>query len=291
MESKKEIYDIIPPAYYPKTLLFSHQADLATILAEMQARGITFPLIAKPDIGLKGLAVEKLADKADLWRYLQKIQVDFLIQELITYPNEVGIFYYRLPNEKKGHISGIVHKEFLIITGDGKSTITALLQKNPRFYMQLPALQKQYGTMLDKVLAAGETLNLVPYGNHARGAKFVDATHWASDKLKQTIDDICQQIPHFYYGRMDIKYASWEDLQEGKNFSIIELNGAGSEPTHIYDPNHSIFWAWKEILKHLRLLFKISTYNYKKGVPYLSISEGLKMFRENKTLLQKLKQF
>lgn len=291
MESKKDIYDQMPENSYPKTLLFLPTAQAGEIIEAMQASQITFPCIAKPDIGMKGLAVEKLTCQEDLQAYLQKIKVNFLIQSFVDYPQEVGIFYYRLPYQKTGHISGIVYKEFLSVVGNGKDTITALLQANPRFALQIPTLQKKYGDELLQILPTGKEFLLVPYGNHARGAKFIDATDWASSELCQTIDHICQQIPHFYYGRLDIKYQSWEDLLAGKNFTIIELNGAGSEPTHIYDPKHSLYWAWRETAKHIHVLFKISTYNHRQGFQYLTYREGVQMFRENKVLLQKLKQF
>jgi len=291
MESKKEIYDIIPQALYPKTLLFAPKTPISTIITAIENKEIAYPLIAKPDIGMQGMAVEKIDNEKELTTYLQRIKVDFLIQELITYPEEVGVFYYRFPNEKHGRISGIVYKELLAVVGNGQDNIKQLLEKNPRFHLQLAVLENRYGEDLKHVLAKNEIRTLVPYGNHARGAKFIDATDWTSEKLTATIDEICQQIPDFYYGRLDIKYNSWEELQAGKAFSIIELNGAGSEPTHIYDPKHSIFWAWREILKHWRLLFKISTYNYKQGHPYLSFSEGIKMFQENKMLVRKLKSF
>ena len=84
---------------------------------------------------------------------------------------------------------------------------------------------------------------MVPYGNHSRGSKFIDLSNLIDEQLSSTINLICLSIPDFYYGRLDIKFKDWEDLKNGKNFSIIEVNGAGSEPTHIYDPKHSIFYA------------------------------------------------
>jgi hypothetical protein len=77
-----------------------------------------------------------------------------------------------------------------------------------------------------------------------------------------------------YFGRYDIKYNTWEELSEGKNFSIIELNGCGSEPTHLYDSNKSIFSAWKIIIHHWKLLYKIAQQNHQKGINYLSFSQG-----------------
>jgi hypothetical protein len=86
-------------------------------------------------------------------------------------------------------------------------------------------------------------------------------------------------------------YSDFDDLKAGKNFSIIELNGAGSEPTHIYDPGHSLFFAWKEIARHFKLLCAISIKNHKRGFPYLTVKEGMQMFRENKAVVKNLKQF
>jgi hypothetical protein len=71
-------------------------------------------------------------------------------------------------------------------------------------------------------------------------------------------------------------------LSEGKDFSIIELNGAGSEPTHIYDPAHSIFFAWKEIIRHWNILYKISRLNHNfHKLPYMKFGPGIQMLREN----------
>lgn len=291
MESKKEIYDIIPGQYIPKTLFFKAGTAPDVILKSVAASPISFPCIAKPDIGAKGRGVEKINALQDIAGYASRIKMDFLIQEFIPYPEEVGIFYCRMPDEPDGFISGIVAKEFLIVTGDGSSTLTQLIEKDPRYHFQLSALQKMYGEVLHTVPGKGELRNLVPYGNHARGAKFIDVSHWADDAFTATFDQVCKQIPEFYFGRLDIMYRNVEDLKAGKNFSIIELNGAGSEPTHIYDPGHSLFFAWKEIARHFKLLYAISIKNNKRGFPFLTVKEGMQMFKQNKAVVKNLKQF
>jgi hypothetical protein len=107
--------------------------------------------------------------------------------------------------------------------------------------------------------------------------------------LQQTIDTVAKQIPGFFYGRLDIMYTDWEDLCNGKNYSIVELNGAGSEPTHMYDPKHSIFFAWREIIKHWKILYHISNWNHEnKNAPYLTFSKGIKMFKDNSAINKKL---
>ena len=282
MESKWEIYQLIPAAYYPPTLFFNAGVSVNTVIDAVQSSLIKYPLIAKPDIGMKGLAVKKLNNDQELMEYISSSKVNLLIQEFVSFKNEVGIFYYRFPNEERGHISGIVGKEFLAVTGNGRSTVKELLMMEKRYILQIPVLDKTYGNSLEKILATGEELLLVPYGNHIRGAKFIDLTHLVDEQLTQTIDNVCRQVNGFYYGRLDIRYNSWEELKQGKNFSIIELNGAGSEPTHMYDPRHSIFFAWKEIIRHWKILWKISRINhYSMQKPYMSVRSGLQMFKEN----------
>jgi hypothetical protein len=221
--------------------------------------------------------------------YANKISHDFLVQELIYFPNEVGIFYVRFPDEKEGKITGIVQKHFLTVTGNGKDSIFHLIKTNPRSYLQLSELEKKYGDYLNTVLQNGVEFILVPYGSHTRGAKFVDISYAKNKMLLQTINNICKQIEGFYFGRLDIRYTNFNELSEGKNFSIIEINGAGSEPTHIYDPNHSIFFAWKEIIRHWRMLYQISSINKKKGFTYLSYKEGKEMLRANSEMETQLK--
>jgi hypothetical protein len=282
MESKKEIYDLIPQQYYPATLLFKTGSNIDDVMKSIERRGITFPAIAKPDIGMRGILVQKIESEKELANYISNAKVDFLVQDYIEYENEVGLFYYRYPGAAKGNISGIVGKELLTLTGDGISTMEELLMKDQRFILQLPVLKETHADTLKIILKKDERHLLVPYGNHCRGSKFLDVSNLIDEELVNAIDKVCKEIPEFYFGRMDIRYKSWEDLKQGKNFSIIELNGAGSEPTHIYDPRHSIFFAWKEIIRHLNILYRISRLNHqRKKIPYMAFSSGIRMLKEN----------
>jgi len=287
MESKKSIYDMIPGKYYPGTLLFSAGTNPSEVIGSVKEFKFALPLIAKPDIGMKGLSVKKIGNVDELREYALSSKVDFLVQEYIPYENELGIFYYRYPNESIGHISGIVKKEFLRVEGDGVSTIRQLILKDKRSILQLPVLEKLYGPRLSQVLPEGTEELLVPYGNHARGAKFIDISYLADQELVDTIDRICKRVDGFYYGRLDIRYESWEALKRGERFSIVELNGAGSEPTHIYDPRHSIFRAWREIIRHWNILFQISRINHKLlKKPYMNFPQGLQMLKANRAYVK-----
>ena len=288
MESKKSIYDQLPQALYPPTLLFKEGTSVDEVRIRFQQRGLAFPLIAKPDYGERGLAVKKIDDWEALQLYVQQMPVAYLLQEFICFPLEAGIFYVKGPGAGKGKITGIVNKYPVVITGDGKRTLKELVFAEDRYRLQWKHIQQQYKGRLDEVIKAGVQLELIPYGNHSRGAKFTDETYRLNDRLEQTLLDICAQIPEFYFGRLDVRFESWEALEQGLSFSIIEVNGSGSEPTHIYDPKHSIFFAWREIARHWRMLYDICKLQHRQGTPYLTLKQGqseIKSFRKIEAML------
>jgi hypothetical protein len=287
-ESKKDIYQITPRHLSPKTVFFSLPANADLVIQRLNDAGLQFPLIGKPDVGGRGRGVKALKDEGDVRSYVQNAFLNFHIQEFVAFRNEVGIFYYRYPNQPTGRISGIVRKEFLSVIGNGKSTMKELLMTEKRAILQMESLERIYGKQLETILPDGEKITLVPYGNHARGAKFLDDSHLIDEQLTLTIDAICKQVKDFYFGRLDIRYKDWTELKEGRNFSVIEVNGAGSEPTHIYDPKHSLFFAWKEIVRHWIILMRISRMNRKRGHRYLKFKDGVSMFREDKVYSRKL---
>ena len=290
MESKKEIYDLIPSEYYPKTLLIEPTETLEAIQEKIKEAAIEFPLISKPDIGLRGTAVKKIHNKQELAAYFSKANFNVLIQSLIPYENEIGLFYVKLPNQP-GKITGIVAKEFMILTGNGKNTIRELLHEDKRYLLQLEVLEEEYKDKLNTILSEGETINLVPYGNHCRGTKFVDASHEITPEMIESFNIICSQINGFHFGRMDIMYHSYEDLAQGKNFQIVEINGAISEPTHMYDPKHSLWFGWKELTRHFHYMYVISKHNRKNGANYLTFKEGVREFKKHQKYYDTILEF
>ena len=79
MESKKEIYDLIPESWIPKTVFASSETSFQEILSELKSQTINFPIIVKPNIGLKGLGVAELKDSDELENYQNHNDCDFLI--------------------------------------------------------------------------------------------------------------------------------------------------------------------------------------------------------------------
>jgi hypothetical protein len=103
--------------------------------------------------------------------------------------------------------------------------------------------------------------------------------------LSKSFDEISKQIEGFYFGRFDLRCGSIEDLYSG-NIKIVELNGCGAEPAHIYDPEFKLFNAVGVLLTHWRQIFEIARENHKRGVPFASFKEGLFFYKRFKAALR-----
>ena len=104
-------------------------------------------------------------------------------------------------------------------------------------------------------------MRLVEAGNHCQGCIFRDGGHLVSEALRERIDKISRALPGFFIGRYDIRYSDDGDLRRGENFRIIELNGAASEATNIYDERNSLLSAYKTLYRQWELVYAIGRAN------------------------------
>lgn len=277
-ESKSSILKILPQDLIPKTIFVNPSHSDEEVISMAQDQGIHFPLIAKPDKGERGFKVEKIRDPEELRQYRQEVRTLLIIQEFIDYPEEVAILYHRFPDAQEGEITSITLKEYLSVTGDGKSTVRELMENYPRARLQLDTFEQKHPALLEKIPPANEKWELNPIGNHCRGTTFLDGTHLVDQQLLDTFDQISHQLEGIYFGRYDIKCQSFDSLREGKDFCILELNGLKSEPTHIYQPGFSIWKAYGILFRQWKTIYKLALANHRLGVPYTTITEGVQKF-------------
>ena len=275
-ESKFETLNLIPKQYKPKSILINKYTNFEDVVIDIEKANIEFPLIAKPDIGFRGYLVKKMDTENELKYYLEKNKIPIIIQEFVAYENECGLFYYRMPDESKGKITSITLKKFLTVVGNGTSSLSELILTDKRAYLYYKLLQNIHKSNMKSIPKKDEIVQLSVIGNHSKGTQFINGNHLISKDLEQMMDDLSKQIDNWFYGRLDIKYNSFEELISGKNFKILEINGIISEPTHIYDPeNTTYFGALKSIATHWKIIYKISKKNheiakipYHKFIPY-----------------------
>lgn len=243
----------------------SHDLDAA--LAAMRDADITLPVVAKPDIGCRGVGVRPVRTLDDLSAYISGFPegATLILQEMIEHEAEAGVFYIRLPGEDKGRIFSLTLKYFPHVIGDGTSTLRQLIEADPRAGLLPHIYLPRHAHRLSNVLPYGEPFRLAFAGSHSRGTIFRDGARFITSAMEQAFDDIARSIPEFYIGRFDLRFDSIEKLQRGEGFKLIEINGAGGEATHIWDRKTTLREAYATLFEQNRMLFEIGARNRKRG--------------------------
>ncbi len=289
-ESKKEIYDQLPPGTYPKSIYISPGSSFTEVDNLLRSHHFTFPIVVKPNVAKMGLMFRKIDTLADLRAYHGKIISDYILQEYIQLPLEVSVFYYRFPHQQKGKITGFLKKDFLEVRGDGKSTLWELILDYPRVQFRLDEMKLKHREKINSVIPMGEVYVLSHALNLSRGGILISLKHEKDERLLKVFDDISHYTKYFYYGRYDIKCQSIEDLKQGKHFSILEFNGSGAEPHHVYGNGYYLWEACLILVEHWKILCEISRINRKNGTPYWKFLPGLRFLKASDKHLKKLKQ-
>ena len=289
-ESKKEMYDQLPPGTYPKTILIRHNISVEDALKTVCENNFAYPFAVKPDVGMMGFMFRTISNQEEFLQYHKLMPADYLVQEYVKYPLELSVFYYRFPNEKKGNITGFIKKEFLAVTGDGRSNLLQLISNYERVRFRIEEMKSKHKDKLCNIIPEGEVFYLSHALNLSRGGKLVSLAHEKDDRLLKVFDELSHYAGHFYYGRYDIKCTSIEDLKQGINFSILEYNGCGAEPHHIYGNGNTLFEAYRIVLHHWKVLYTISKYNERNGVGYWEFRKGYKFLKNAKKHFKQLKQ-
>jgi hypothetical protein len=287
-ENKREMYAQLPEGSYPKTLFISPKITTKELASLVLSRGFTFPLAVKPDIGRMGLMFRKVISMQQLHEYHRSMKADYLIQEFVDYPIEVSVFYYRMPDQQSGVITGFVRKECLSVIGNGSSSLLELMMNYPRVWFRMDEMKTKHAARLNDIIPEGETIILSDALNLSRGGKLVSLEHEKDDKLLVIFDQLSHK-GNFYFGRYDIKCKTIEDLKDG-NFFILEFNGAGAEPHHVYGNGNSLLTAISVLLEHWKILCEISIANRKRNIPFWSFKQGVEHLLRSKEHFRMLKQ-
>ncbi len=270
----------------PYVTLVTGEADAARARAAMRAGGLGLPVVVKPDIGCNGAGVRLVEDEAALARALAAFPrgVALVLQELVAWKGEAGVFYLRRPDEAHGRLTSITLKHAASVEGDGVSTLRALVLAHPR-HGRVPGLYlPRLRARLDTVPAAGETVRLVFAGNHCKGSEFRDGTALATPALAARIDALMRSMPDFHFGRVDLRFASLDALRRGE-FRVIEINGVGSEATHIWDPRTSLRDAYAVQFAHYRAAFEIGRDMCRRGARPSGALGMLRLWRLQRRLM------
>jgi hypothetical protein len=293
-ESKTEILDLVRGeargliAPYASFVVAGDAAlDRTAARAAMAGASLAFPLVAKPDLGCNGTGVRVVADEAELAAWLQAFPSGerAILQTLLTEEGEAGLFYIREPGAPAGRVTSITLKYAPEVVGDGVATLETLIRRDQRAgrlaHLYLPRLAGR----LEEVPPSGERVRLVFTGNHVKGAIFRDGCDHATPALAAAVERVASAIPDFHFGRLDVRFRSIAGLRRGEGFRIIEINGAGSEATHVWDPDMTLRRAWAAELAHFGAAWRIGAANRARGARTTSVFELWRLWRRHKRLM------
>jgi membrane protein DedA with SNARE-associated domain len=281
-ESKSEILAKLPDEWTIPYAVIEGAPESSRIDALERIRvdrGWSYPLILKPDVGQRGVGVKLVRGIDDVRAYFAQADGVVILQPYHPGPFEAGVFYYRFPGWQRGKILSITDKHFPVVVGDGRSTLEDLIWQHPRYRLQGETFVARHRAALRDVPAAGERVQLAIAGNHAQGTLFRDGTHLLTPALEQRIDEIAKTFDGFFVGRFDIRYSDVEQFKAGRDLAIVELNGATSESTNIYDPGLSLFGAYRTLFTQWSIVFAVGAENRRRGAGVTSLKRLIGLVR------------
>jgi pimeloyl-ACP methyl ester carboxylesterase/membrane protein DedA with SNARE-associated domain len=249
-------------------------ARRAAVRAFLAEHGLELPVVLKPDAGQRGsgVAIARSWDAVDA--YLDAASYDVLAQAYVP-GVELGVFYVRRPSRERGRIFAITEKRMPAVTGDGRRTLEELILADPRAVAMAPTYLEAQEARRREVVPAGEAVQLVELGTHARGAWFHDGAALETPDLAAAVDRVSRSFDGFWFGRYDLRAPTLDDLRRG-SFRIVELNGVTSEATSIYDPAHGLLDAYRTLRAQWRLAFEIGAENRARGARPASLASLLR---------------
>lgn len=271
-EGKLEYFDLMGPIARAATARHVGLRDArrladAELAATLARAGLAFPLVAKPDLGLCGYGVCKLDSLAALRDYAECYPdgETIVLQEYLSEDHEAGIFYARHPQSGAGRLIGLALRYYPRVTGDGVATLEQLIRNDRRAVRVLDSPAHACGLDLGAILPAGQVVRLSTIGSTRVGGLYRDGGALATPALTAAIDAIARDMPEFHVGRFDVRFRSAAELAAGAGFTIMEVNGAGSEAIQAWDPDIGLAAGFRMIFAKQRVVFAIGAANRRRG--------------------------
>ncbi len=262
--------------------------DPARFWPHMQAAKLAFPVVAKPDLGWCGYGVRLLASWQEFEDYFRTYPANetFLLQRYIPDEGEAGIFYVCEPGEAKGRLIGLLLRQFPKVTGDGVSSIRELIAADIRLRRLTDNALHECRFDPDYIPLQDESVRLALIGSTRVGGAYFDGTRFITPRLIERVNEIAKNMSAFHVGRFDVRFKTVEALGSG-DFTIMEVNGAGSEAVHAWDPKYTIREVYRIVFAKQRLLFAIGAACRKAGHRPCGSAELIRNFLRQQGLMRR----
>ncbi len=238
----------------------------AEVEAAMALKGLRFPVAVKPDLGWCGFGVRRIDDPDALAHYVAAYPCGerLVLQEWLGAQGEAGLFYLRWPGAASGELIGVLLRHFPRVVGDGVHSVAQLMATDLRARRLGRDGASEPCCDVQRIPACGEVVRIASVSSTRVGGGYEDGTPHITAELMQAVDAIARDMGDFHAGRFDVKYENLAALQAGR-FRIIEVNGAGSEAVHAWDPRFGLRQAYGIVFAKQRRLFAIGSEMRRRG--------------------------
>lgn len=264
--------------------------DLLRARLALAAAGLHFPVVAKPDRGHHGFGVHPVDSDAELASYSEHFPPGktIILQQLVPFAPEAGVFYVRLPGEQFSQLFSLDLSESPHVVGNGILTLRDLIAASsmaPRCReLHLDAQRERLAWIPPSL----EVVTLAFARSHRLGAVLRDGRSFATPALLEKFEEIAGGIEEFYFGRFDVRFRQLDEFQRGESFQIVEINGAGAEVNHIWDPDSRLLDAYKTLFAQYRPAFQIGHLNRSRGFKPIGLKRLWTFFITQQRILASL---
>lgn len=263
------------------------ECDAQGLAARLRDAGLAFPVVAKPEIGWCGFGVRRIDDETGLADYLDRFPAgeDFILQRYLDEPGEAGLFYMREPGKSRGELVAILLRAFPSVVGNGIDDMGTLVRADTRARRGMH--DSHHASSFDPryVPASAEVVRVATVASTRVGGGYEDGTRLRTAALDAKLDAIARDMGDFHVGRFDVRYATPAALAAG-DFTIMEVNGAGSEAVHAWDPRYGIADVYRIVFAKQRMLFRLGAMARARGNAPVSGRRLASLFLRQRRLLR-----
>lgn len=230
-------------------------------------------LIAKPDRASLGRGVRRLRGMEELLSFLVTETGVWLLQPYVDLPFELAATYLRHPGERRGRIVDLTERRLPSVTGDGRSTISELIDARVEWEGIRAGVKESCPALLDVVLSEGEVRQLAVSARMSSGVAFKRHPDLITPELEAELHSLADcftvvdvhgdLVDGYHWGKIDLKAPSLGALREGRvsGIQILEVNGSMSEPNGLFDLSMPLDEARSWVLNLTDELFTVCEEN------------------------------
>lgn len=211
------------------------------------AADIGFPIVLKPLAGSKGEGVfTGITQEEQLLNYYDYLVHKLKTKHVVIESHEDGEMDLRVL-VIGDQVAGIVHRIPANVTGDGKRTVSELIDaknleraKNPFLCSGLIEKDQEVanyvhaaGFKMTSIPSDGEYLRLRGKSNGSAGGDTTEVSHIVSEEIAQEVAKVVERFPGLYAAGVDILYTPKRGDSPEK-YTLIEVNATPQIAVNMY---------------------------------------------------------